>query len=204
MKLWPLLLVALSIALGAGWLRANNTRIREGALAAAQRDSLTRAVEEADAHGIRVQAAYNAARIAEAARIVEAEQEARRAATAARVASGRLNATLDSLRNLPDLAEPVRIALDSLAAQLATERREHAAQVGALEIQVGSLTSQLALADSSIAVLGRQLTARDALIGSLEAALEDANPGLFTRLWRSLPSYSAVAGIGIVLGGLVL
>lgn len=200
MKFWPLLLVALSIALGSGWLRANEARLREGALAAAQRDSLTRELEAADAESIRIQAAYGAAQIAERARRVEAEQEARRAATAARVAAGRLDATLDSLRGLPDLSLPIRTALDSLAAQVAAERREHGAQVAALEIQVGSLLTQLSLADSSIAVLGRQIAARDALVTSLEAALEDANPGFITRVWRALPSYSAFAGVGLVIG----
>jgi len=154
-------------------------------------------VSAADLRGVTLQTRYDSLHsVAETNRTAAVRAEGR-ARVALSEASSAVDAALDSLGPIADSAR----------AQLATERAAHQSLAESLRFQIGALTVQLALSDSTVAVMGSRLNARDALIATLQMTLNEetqlaetyrraAYPPFFARLWKDVPKYAIGAGLG--------
>ena len=194
--------------LGAGWLKAHDRMVEERAFASHVADSLRNdLIDErsrfsaSERMRVAAQDSLIADRRAQLAKQAEAVRAERRASQAVQTARASLDAALDSLAG----SDSVRVLLEQ-------ERAAGNEMRGALVAQVSALTVQLALADSTVAILGQRIAARDSLMAGLEEAIEaerelaaywekEANPGFFAGLWKGLPGNLAWAGgaIAIVL-----
>lgn len=174
---------ALAVALGFGWMRAHDARVRADALAQARADSMRTALAAIDSLAFRYRA-DSVAYVRERDSLLAVTDEYGGRAATLRERNRQLATRLDSA--LAATGDPFVIAaVDTLRAEAAACDTALTACRTANVVTLG----RLAVADSLVQELE---PANARLVELWQDAEKRAHPSLFTRILRSLP-YMAVA-----------